>query len=69
MTANLRLCQVVLRKVGLRSVPSALADVCNTLQELDLDENKDLQVCEDSLALLRQLRELQMLSLCKEHGR
>jgi hypothetical protein len=50
-------------------VPSALADVCNTLQELDLDENKDLQVCEDSLALLRQLRELQMLSLCKEHGR
>ena len=50
-------------------MPSALADVCDTLEQLDLDENKDLQICEDSLAVLQQLRELQMLSLCKEPGR
>ena len=61
--------QVTLRRLGLRSVPSALTDIGSTLEKLDLDDNRDLQICADSLAVLRQLRRLEVLSLCKSPGR
>jgi hypothetical protein len=44
-------------------------DVGGTLEILELDENRDLQICKSSLAVLRQLRQLCVLSLCKARNR